>query len=1268
MKLTLGGADQFELEAEENERRILRMLSGGAAAPLAYTRSARSVTRRSPLDPQKAGPAGPLTANAGGGGSVVLAGVRFRVKVRAASSEPTIAQAGPVARAKLQSPAVQVAAKSIGGGRSRGADLARALDQSAGQPLPEHVRRVLEPAFGQSFANVRIHLDEQATMAASAVSAEAFTLGRDVYFNRGYFDPSSPRGIALIGHELTHVAQNAGGVRIQRSALDDAMGFTSALDGAVARYGGDVSFEDPQKKLSWDYYMNTGSAAFNRAPGGEEATARLEKWLRAKVQQGVSLNQQDVILEAIVENKGRVTLAMGSLAEILCKAQNRSWAGRIKGLKNDGKDYYRFAGAYVGLQGNVLVREAGSLGSHANILGNPLVYTGGGLWDMGKGVVGLDRRQVSQGWNEMAARWKPGPNLDKLYEFNLGMIAAEGWREHEQHKGFYEKLERLEDWFTRSIKRKGLTVAGNDASEQQAVANERAIYTALMTGAQPKVRATPVAVASPATFTIRRSGLDEGSFDVDDLFITKVTPDELPIMRELNGIRIRGSPRFVAKVCEQLDEIGATKTGRRLLDGIKGLNQARGHKVTIVDRLVSRPLPSSGSWFDDGTQTAGYYVRRRNVPEEAFVQGLEGEKSYSNVFRTITKLEPGQGMSGIVFYDPWLTLRFPGTTLNMPDTDPVTVLFHELGHAGGAAAGRWSQDIGGVQYETRAGEITSLEEAINTGLTREKFEVSENSFRAERGLPKRPFYGSDVDPIREIAPDAPERAARLATTREDYNKMFAKRLPRDLKPDPTYVPRGPVVEAPRGGFVAKIIEKVSSMADRVLSKMTALGEGARYQFNRFIAQRPWLEDLMFGPEYGIFSRILPQVREFFGGLSTAARSTDLGMGVMLALGKVGKFLFTAFKGLAGFLAKVAGPLAATLDFVQWFQGPSSLLDRANPEMRKKLAKGDDKAWAITNFYYAPLAFLDTLMAVTALIPPLEPVAAVAGGLSILWQGVDLGWVNKHLKFGGVGMPLANAIFRKRRGSSQYSDEDPEVEQQYRSAVRRYGREPGVSLDWSTKSRLERFLGRDLGEVRLHTGPLATEVARATEAEALTYGRDIYIPSDKLGSAEGMRLLAHEATHVAQAGPATPTASPRSLGAGAGVEAMEDVARSIEARFTGAAARAYPVIAEPVVREAPGAPVAVAGAAAAPAVEEVAAPVAAPAEAVQRHAIEASAAQTPGFDPVAEVLQRLSVTSAVSQEEFLELCTERLIELMKDEIELDASRRETLNWNGEHPSV
>jgi hypothetical protein len=1245
MKLTLGGADQFELEAEANERRILRMLSGGAAAPLAFTRSASSATRRSPLEAPRAGPMGPLSANAGGNGSVVLAGVRFRVKVRAASAEPAVVQAGPVARRKLQSPAVQVAAKSIGGARSRGADLARSLDQSAGQPLPEHVRRVLEPAFGQSFANVRIHLDQHATMAAAAVSAEAFTLGRDIYFNRGYFDPGSPRGIALIGHELTHVAQNAGSQKVQRSALDDALGFYAAVDGAVARYGGDVSFEDPQKKLSMEYYMNTGSAAFNRAPGGEAATGRIEYWLRSCVQQGVPLTQEDVILQAIVQNQGRVTLAMGSLAEILEKGQNRAWAGRIKGLRNDGKDYYRFAGAYVGLQSNVVVRGAGALGSYANIAGNPLVYTGGGLWDMGKGVLGGDRKLVSKGWDDMAARWKPGPNVAKVYEFNLGMITAEGWREHEEHKGFYEKLEGLERWVSKSIKRKGLTVAGNDAQEQEATHNEAIILRALSRGRPlSKLQASAGGLGG----AIRRSPIGGGAQGAEQLAEVLSDRDLARLELEIMGRRFIDYVHYEEEVrkgsATPFLRYGEAEWKAWSAAAAKVSEQAKlGRPLTHeFVKEIHRLAADVGSVYG----TPGMYKDRPNM-----MGGGLGPMS-------VQPLKPEQFAA--VTTNPDLELmildreKFPGFYQGRAADETMTVVAYS----------------GPEKVEAKMSELFQwVEKALAQGA--DPVEVAARAQR--RFISIHPFL------------DGNGRTSRLLM---DYILERAK-LPPALLRDPnldTMVSEQQWIAEVRKGVQAsydivkkytapalpsKLTERLSAIAQRIFSPVDSLVEVSKKAISERTPQ--WLKELLFGEEFGLFSKLYPEFKGFIGSL---ARGLGEAGGIASAFGRIGKFLFGVFGGIMRFAGKIAGPLqvlATIKDFYDWTQGPKTLVEKADGMLKEVLKKGDDKAWDITHFYYAPLVFFDVVSALSflgALIPPAAPVllasGLAAGAASLIWSGIGIPFTK--YKWGGVGLPLAGMVFRKRRGLSQFADEDPEVEDLYHSVVQRYGREPGVSLDWSTKSRLERFLGRDLGEVRIHSGPLATEVARATEAEALTYGRDIYIPSDKLGSAEGLRLLAHEATHVAQAAPATPTASPRSLGAGAGIEAMEDVARSIEARFVGAA-RAYPAIVEPVVREAPPvAPVAVPGAAAAPPVEEVAPAALAPAEAVQRRAVEANSGQTPGYDPVAEVLQRISMASAVSQEEFLDLCTERLLELMKDEVELDASRRETLNWNEEHPSV
>ncbi len=77
-----------------------------------------------------------------------------------------------------------------------------------GAPLPESIRVRLETAFGHDFSHVRIHTDGAAAEAAEALHALAFTIGRDVYFGRGQWNPASGAGLELLAHELTHVVQS----------------------------------------------------------------------------------------------------------------------------------------------------------------------------------------------------------------------------------------------------------------------------------------------------------------------------------------------------------------------------------------------------------------------------------------------------------------------------------------------------------------------------------------------------------------------------------------------------------------------------------------------------------------------------------------------------------------------------------------------------------------------------------------------------------------------------------------------------------------------------------------------------------------------------------------------------------------------------------------------------------------------------------------------------------------------------------------------------
>jgi hypothetical protein len=81
------------------------------------------------------------------------------------------------------------------------------LAGGGGKPLPETVRGKMEAAFGANFADVRVHVGPQ----ADRIGAIAFTVGSDIYFAPGRYQPETAHGQQLLGHELAHVVQQRTG-------------------------------------------------------------------------------------------------------------------------------------------------------------------------------------------------------------------------------------------------------------------------------------------------------------------------------------------------------------------------------------------------------------------------------------------------------------------------------------------------------------------------------------------------------------------------------------------------------------------------------------------------------------------------------------------------------------------------------------------------------------------------------------------------------------------------------------------------------------------------------------------------------------------------------------------------------------------------------------------------------------------------------------------------------------------------------------------------
>lgn len=82
--------------------------------------------------------------------------------------------------------------------------------RSSGQSLDSTTRAFMESRFERDFSQVRVHTDEKAAESAGTVDALAYTVGRDLVFGAGQYQPQTHEGRRLLAHELTHVVQQNG--------------------------------------------------------------------------------------------------------------------------------------------------------------------------------------------------------------------------------------------------------------------------------------------------------------------------------------------------------------------------------------------------------------------------------------------------------------------------------------------------------------------------------------------------------------------------------------------------------------------------------------------------------------------------------------------------------------------------------------------------------------------------------------------------------------------------------------------------------------------------------------------------------------------------------------------------------------------------------------------------------------------------------------------------------------------------------------------------
>ena len=95
-----------------------------------------------------------------------------------------------------------------------------AAASGGGSALPDTLMRKFESSLGTDLSSVRVHTGGDSATAAHAVGAKAYTMGQDIHFGAGQYNPASPGGQHLIAHEVAHTVQQRGGSPTRQNKLE----------------------------------------------------------------------------------------------------------------------------------------------------------------------------------------------------------------------------------------------------------------------------------------------------------------------------------------------------------------------------------------------------------------------------------------------------------------------------------------------------------------------------------------------------------------------------------------------------------------------------------------------------------------------------------------------------------------------------------------------------------------------------------------------------------------------------------------------------------------------------------------------------------------------------------------------------------------------------------------------------------------------------------------------------------------------------------------
>jgi hypothetical protein len=123
--------------------------------------------------------------------------------------------------------------KTRDGAPRQEADAERVLGRlGSGQALDSNAKARMERAMGHDFSSVRVHTDSRAAELSSELNARAFTVGSEVAFAAGEYQPGTLIGDALLAHELAHVVQQSAAHTTVAAQSSESVGYDALEEDA----------------------------------------------------------------------------------------------------------------------------------------------------------------------------------------------------------------------------------------------------------------------------------------------------------------------------------------------------------------------------------------------------------------------------------------------------------------------------------------------------------------------------------------------------------------------------------------------------------------------------------------------------------------------------------------------------------------------------------------------------------------------------------------------------------------------------------------------------------------------------------------------------------------------------------------------------------------------------------------------------------------------------------------------------------------------------